>query len=186
MTPIAPSGTATPRIAIIAAVARNRVIGRDNAMPWHLPEDLRRFRALTMGHPIVMGRRTWESLGRPLPGRRNIVVSRDPAFAPQGAEATASLDAALAACAGAQQVFVIGGAQLYAAALPLADRLYLTEIQRDFAGDTLFPEWDRGAWRELAREPQPPRDGLEYVFTTYARADSGPARADQSRATQST
>ena len=169
MTPIAPSGTATPRIAILAAVARNRVSGRDNAMPWHLPEDLKRFRALTMGHPIVMGRRTWESLGRPLPGRRNIVVSRDPAFAPQGAEAAASLEAALAACAGAQQVFVIGGAQLYAAALPLADRLYLTEIQRDFAGDTVFPPVDWGEWSVEARERHLNGAGLDFEFVTYRR-----------------
>lgn len=186
LNPIAARATEPPRIAIIAAVARNRIIGRDNTMPWHLAGDLKRFRALTMGHPIIMGRRTWQSLGRPLAGRRNIVVSRDPAFAAPGCEPAISLESALAACAGTERVFVIGGAQLYTAALPLADRLYLTEIHRDFEGDTFFPEFDRRSWRELAREPQPAHNGLEYEFVTYGRASAESDDGGHSRATQST
>lgn len=163
-----------PRISIIAAVARNGVIGRDNAMPWHLPDDLKRFRALTTGHPIIMGRRTHESLGRPLPERRNIVISRDPAFVAPGCEAMPALDAALAACAGASEVFIIGGAQLYAAALPLADRLQLTEIEADFEGDTRFPPFDRRQWCETARERGRAEADFGYDFVTYERIPARP------------
>jgi dihydrofolate reductase len=164
------AGAARPRVSIIAAVARNRVIGRDNAMPWHIPGELARFRELTMGHPIIMGRRTHQSIGRPLPGRRNIVISRDPAFVAAGCEVVSSLQAALTACSGAPEVFVIGGAQIYAAALALADRLLLTEIQADFDGDTRFPDFDRASWRELARQRQHAPAGFDYDFVTYARA----------------
>ena len=144
------------RISLIAALARNRVIGRGNQLPWHLPEDLKRFKALTMGHPVLMGRKTFESIGRELPGRLNLVISR----------AGLSLDDALkkARESGTDEAFVIGGAQVYELALPKADRLLLTLIDRDVEGDTFFPAWDPAAWREVAAEP---RDG--YSFVTLER-----------------
>jgi dihydrofolate reductase len=163
-----------PRVSIIAAVARNGVIGHDNAMPWHLSDDLKRFRALTTGHPIIMGRRTYESLGRPLPGRRNIVISRDSAFAAPGCEVLPALDAALVACSDASEVFIIGGAQLYAATLALADRLQITEIHADFDGDTHFPQYDRRLWRETAREHGRGEADFAYDFVTYERTPVPP------------
>ncbi len=156
-------------VVLIAAVARNGVIGKGGALPWHLPEDLRHFKALTLGHPIIMGRRTWESLGRPLPGRHNIVVSRDAQWQPVGAERADSLPAALALAAGAPRVFVIGGAQLYAAALPLADALELTEIDADFDGDTHFPDWPREQFVETSRQPAVSASGLRYALVSYRR-----------------
>lgn len=163
----------TPRLALIAAVAANGVIGSSNALPWRLPEDLKRFRALTLGHPVIMGRKTFESIGRPLPGRRNIVVTRNADFAAAGCETAASLEAALAACADAEgEVFVIGGAQIYAAALPLAQRLYLTEIRRPFAGDARLPDIDWADWQESVRERQRTAEGLEYDFAVYDRLQS--------------
>src|SRR5262245_50388376 len=141
-----------PRLTLIAAVARNGVIGKDNALPWRLPEDLKRFKALTMGHPIVMGRKTWESLGRPLPGRLNIVVTRDMEYRAEGARVVHSIDAACSAAPDVDEIFVIGGAEIYRLALPQADRLQMTELDADFAGDTWLPEFDRGAWRETARD----------------------------------
>jgi dihydrofolate reductase len=143
------------RISIIAAVAENGVIGRDNRMPWHLSDDLKRFKALTMGHHIVMGRRTWESLGRPLPGRTSVVVTRDPTFAAPGCLVAHSLDEAIGLCGDDAEVFVIGGGEVYRQALPIADRIYLTEIKADFEGETMFPPMDRGDWVESAREPHP-------------------------------
>lgn len=157
-----------PRLTLIAAVAKNRVIGRGNAIPWRLPEDLQRFKALTMGRPILMGRKTWASLGRPLPGRRNIVISRDRDFSAPGALVVTSLAAAVAACADADEAFVIGGAEIYAQALPLADRLQLTELARDFEGDTRFPEIDPNSWRESWREHHDGAD-FTYAFVTYER-----------------
>jgi len=156
-----------PRLTLIAAVAKNGVIGKSSAIPWRLPEDLQRFKALTMGHPIIMGRKTWLSLGRPLPGRRNIVISRDGDYSAPGAEVAVSLAAAVAACADVDEVFVIGGAEIYAQALPLADCLQLTEIARDFAGDTHFPTIDRNRWRETARKSHRTADGMAYDFVTY-------------------
>lgn len=158
-----------PRLTLIAAVARNGVIGNDNALPWRLPEDLKRFKELTLGHPIIMGRKTWASLGRPLPGRRNIVISRDPDFKAPGGIVVASLAAALAACADASEAFVIGGAEIYALALPEAQCLRLTEIDRDFPGDTHFPGFDPAAWRETERKSHRAADGLDYAFVTYQR-----------------
>lgn len=158
-----------PRVALIAAVAANGTIGLGNRLPWRLPEDLRRFKALTLGHAVVMGRRTWESIGRPLPGRVNIVVTRSARFAAPGCLIAHSLDEALAAAGAADAVFVIGGGKLYRAALPLAERLLLTEIRRDFPGDTFFPAFDRAAFREASREPQRAADGLEYDFVEYQR-----------------
>ncbi|MCX7170427.1 MAG: dihydrofolate reductase [Proteobacteria bacterium] len=153
----------------------NRVIGNGNALPWRLPEDLKRFKALTHGHPVIMGRKTWESLGRPLPGRTNIVISRRADLHAPGATPVGSLEAALAAAAatGTDEAFIIGGAEIYGQALPLADRLQLTEIDRDYAGDVFFPKFDRAAWHETARAAQHAEAGLAYTFVTYERARSG-------------
>jgi dihydrofolate reductase len=163
------------RLIVVAAVARGGVIGRDNAIPWRIPEDMARFRELTMGHPVVMGRRTWDSLPdrfRPLPGRRNVVVSRSPDWHADGAERAGSLHEALRLVDGASEVFVIGGAQLYAAALPLADELLLTEIDADIEGDTSFPPFDRTAYEEVSREPRVSETGLSFSFVTLRRKES--------------
>lgn len=157
--------TDMPVISLVAAMAGNRVIGAGNRLPWHLPADLQRFKRLTMGAPVIMGRKTHESIGRALPGRRNIVVTRRPGASWDGCEVAGSLDAALAAARDAPEVFVIGGAELYAAVLPRADRLYLTLIDADYPGDTLFPEFDAADWRETAREP-----GDGFAFVTFERA----------------
>jgi dihydrofolate reductase len=160
------------RVSLVAAVARGGVIGRDNAIPWRIREDMERFRALTMGHPVVMGRRTWESLPdrfRPLPGRRNVVVTRNRAWHADGAERAGSLDNALHLLDGAPQVFVIGGGEMYADALPLADELLLTEIDADVEGDTLFPPWDRAAFHEESREQHVSETGVPFSFVTYQR-----------------
>jgi dihydrofolate reductase len=159
-----------PIVSILAAVARNGVIGRDNGLPWRLPEDLKRFKTLTLGHPVIMGRRTFDSIGRALPGRENIVVTRAREYDAPGCRVVHSLGAALSAAAGADEAFVIGGAEIYALALPLARRLYMTEIDADVEGDTVFPEYDRGAWSEIAREPgSPAPGGPRYDFVVYAR-----------------
>lgn len=126
-------------VAIIAAMAENRVIGRAGAIPWDIPADRRRFRELTLGHPVIMGRRTFESIGRPLPGRTNIILARQPEYQAAGCLVTPSLAEALAACAGAEEVFVCGGEKVYQEALPLASRIYLTIVHRNYAGDTFFP-----------------------------------------------
>ena len=156
-------------IRLVAAYADNRVIGRDNAMPWRLPSDLAHFKRSTLGHPVIMGRKTWASLGRPLPGRRNLVLSRSGFDAP-GAEVMPSLEAALAACADAPVACVIGGEQVFRLALPLADELVATEIHAAIEGDTWFPELPAGQWREVERLPQPRENGLDYDFVTYRRA----------------
>lgn len=156
----------------MAAVARGGVIGRDGDIPWRIPEDMRHFRNVTMGHPVVMGRRTWDSLPerfRPLPGRRNVVVTRNPEWSGHGAERARSLDEALALLEGAEQVFVIGGAELYATALPRADEMLLTEIDAAFEGDTSFPTWDRGSFEEHARETHETESGIPISFVTYVR-----------------
>ena len=168
------------RVSLVAAVARGGVIGRGGEIPWRLPEDLARFRALTTGHAVVMGRKTWESLPerfRPLPGRRNVVVSRNPEWRADGAERAGSLEDALALLDGAERVFVIGGGQLYAEALPYADELLLTEIDADAEGDTWFPAWERGEFEETGREQHVSAGGVQYSFVTYARREpSGPRR----------
>jgi dihydrofolate reductase len=158
-----------PIVSIIAAVARNGAIGRDGGLVVHLGEDLRHFRRTTMGHPIVMGRRTWDSIGRPLPGRRNIVVTRNAGWHAEGAERAGSLDEALAGLADVDRAYVIGGAQLYAQALPLADELLLTEIDAAFDADTWFPEWQRSDFVETAREPHRSDEGLDFSFVAYRR-----------------
>jgi dihydrofolate reductase len=167
-----PGGSASPpRLAIIAAIAANGVIGAHNRLPWRLPADLRRFRALTTGHAVIMGRRTWQSIGGPLPGRQNIVVTRDASFVAPGAQTARSLDDAIALVDMPQPAFVIGGGELYREALPRAQTLHLTEIARDFDGDARFPAFARDAWRETSREPMraSPPDDFQYAFVTYER-----------------
>jgi dihydrofolate reductase len=160
-------------VALIAAVAENGVIGRGGGLPWHLPDDLRWFKQLTMGHPVVIGRRTFDTLGRPLPGRRWIVLSRNPAFHPDGVETAPDLRSALAA-AGHGDVFVAGGADVYRAALPLADRLYLTVVHARVEGDTRFPEVDFDDWTlmEERHHPADARHRHAFTFRTYARRAS--------------
>ena len=160
------------RVALVAAVARGGVIGRDSGIPWRLPEDMQRFRTLTMGHPVVMGRRTWESLPdqfRPLPGRGNVVVTRNSDWSAQGADRAGSIEDALRLLEGEGTVFVIGGGEIYAAALPSADELLLTEIDAEIEGDTYFPDWDPDDFEEVARERHVSSDGVGYSFVTYER-----------------
>lgn len=153
-------------LSLIVAVAENGVIGRDNALPWHIPEDLRHFKQVTSGKTVIMGRKTFQSIGRPLPNRTNIVVTRDPGFAADGVLAAHSLDEALAK-AGAGEAVVIGGSSLFAEALARADRFYLTEIRRAYEGDVHFPPWDRSDWREVARRDV--AGDPEIRFVTYER-----------------
>lgn len=157
-------------ISIIVAVAENGIIGDKNALLWHISEDLRRFKALTTGHPVVMGRKTFESLGRPLPNRTNVVISRQK-LQIAGCEVVHSLSEALALFPADEEVFIIGGAQIYAEALPIADRFYLTRVEHAYEGDTRFPEWDAGEWRLVASERH--EHGTEYphpfTFETYER-----------------
>ena len=152
-------------IALIVAMAADRVIGRDNALPWRLPSDLKRFKALTMGCPIIMGRKTFESIGRPLPGRQNIVLSRQAEFDPEGVDVRRSLDAALTTDAG--RVFVIGGAEIYAQALSRATHVYLTQVHKHVAGDAQFPEVDWAQWALTAYEEFEPAEGDECGFSVF-------------------
>jgi len=164
-------------LALIFAVAENGVIGRDNDLPWRLPEDLRHFKAVTMGKPIIMGRKTFDSIGRPLPGRSNIVITRNALFQAEGVSVVASLNDALelagrvAASAGVDEVVVMGGAQIYRAALPLADRLYVTEVHAGVEGDTLLPKVDWTQWREISRERHKAQalNPYDYSFVRFDR-----------------
>jgi dihydrofolate reductase len=158
-----------PSVIVVAALMRDGGLGRGGELLVRIPEDLKRFKALTLGHPVVMGRKTWQSIGRPLPGRRNLVLSRDPLFVADGAEVVPSFDAALEATRGDERIAVIGGASLYAAALPLADRLELTEIDAALPADTWFPPWDRTAWSREAGAAATSADGTTYRFVTYRR-----------------
>lgn len=156
-----------PRLSLIAAMARNRVIGLHNRLPWRLPADMKRFRELTTGHTIVMGRKTFDSLARPLPNRTNIVVTRDRAFRPDGATVAHSVEDAIARAGADREIFVIGGEQIYRQTLPVADRLYLTLVDSDFDGDAWFPEYDAKEWKEIASERHRPDDknlhGMRFV-----------------------
>ncbi len=156
-----------PALSLIAAVARNGAIGKNNQLLVHLPGDLPRFKKLTLGHPVIMGRKTWDSIGRPLPQRRNIVITRNAGWQADGAEVAASLNDALARVASEPKAFVIGGAQIYALALPLADELALTEIDADFEGDAFFPEWNRAGFRQASREDHSTPEGLRYSYIHY-------------------
>lgn len=159
------------RMSLIVAMAANRVIGRDNRLPWHLPADLKHFRRLTLGKPVLMGRRTWESIGRPLPERTNIVITRDADYSAPGCVVVHSLEAALRAAGHHPEVMVIGGAELYRQALPQAGRIYLTEVHGNFEGDTFFPGLQAGAWREVERTDFEPdeKNSHAYSFVTLER-----------------
>lgn len=150
-------------ISIIVAVAANGVIGDNNSLLWHISEDLRNFKRITSGHPVVMGRKTFESLGRPLPNRTNVVVSRTMTEI-EGCRVAAALDAALAGFPEDEEVFIIGGAQIYAQALDMADKIYITRVEHDYEGDTSFPEWDETRWRLTSREEFPRGDKYPYPF----------------------
>lgn len=158
-------------LTLIAAVARNGAIGKGNALLWRLPEDLQFFKRTTLGSPIIMGRKTFDSIGKPLPGRRNIVITRDTGWLAAGVEVAHSLDAALHLVADVPRAFIIGGGQIYAEALPRADELVLTEVDRDFEGDAFFPAWDKAAFDELSREAHhaPAPNDFDYAFVTYRR-----------------
>lgn len=153
------------KVSLILAMAENRVIGRGNDLPWHLPADLKRFKALTLDHTIVMGRKTWESIGRPLPRRRSIVISRNPDYEADGAEVAGSLDEALALAAGDDEVFVIGGAAVFAAAVPRADRVYLTRVHAEVAGDIACPPLDDGSWVLVEEERHEANEHHAYPFS---------------------
>ena len=153
------------QIAIIVAMDSNRVIGNANRLPWHLPADLAHFRAITMGKPILMGRRTHESIGRPLPGRDNIVISRNRNYTAEGCTVVHSLEEAVQAAAGHDEIMIIGGAELYRQALPQADVLYLTRVEGAFEGDAFFPELDDSAWREVQRSERAPDEKNPYCYS---------------------
>jgi dihydrofolate reductase len=154
---------------LIAAIGTNRVIGVAGGLPWRLPADLQHFKALTLGKPVLMGRRTWESLGRPLPGRRNLVVTRQAGFAAPGAEVFATVEAALAAAAEQPEVMVIGGGELYSQLLPQADVLELTEVAATLAGDAFFPAFDPAVWPEVSREAHAADERHAYAYTFVRR-----------------
>lgn len=161
-------------LALIYARAANGVIGKDNTIPWRLPEDMARLKALTMGCPVIMGRKTWDSLPpkfRPLPGRRNIVVTRQAQWQGEGAERVGSVEEAVARCAGAEKAWIIGGAEVYRIAEPLAQMAEVTEIEQAIDGDTFAPQLG-GAWREVARERHVAANGLPYAFVTYRKDDA--------------
>jgi dihydrofolate reductase len=175
------SANAPPRLALVAALDRKRAIGRDNALPWHLPDDLKRFKRLTLGHPVLMGRVTAQSIGRALPGRRNLVLSRGGSAPFPGQEVFASVDAALLAAIDAGTVFAIGGAEVYRLCLPIADVLHLTEVDTQVDGaDTWFPEYDPAQWRELVSESHPAdeRHAFGFRFVDLERI-AAPARPNR-------
>lgn len=157
------------KLSLIVAIAKNGVIGVDNTLPWHLPEDLKRFKALTMGHHIIMGRKTYDSLGRLLPGRTTVIVTRNTGYQVEGALIAHSLQQAIALCGNDDEVFLIGGAELYQAGLSLADKLYITEIDLEVAGDAYFPQIDDAQWQETAREVHVSEKGLKFSYVTYQR-----------------
>jgi dihydrofolate reductase len=155
-------------LSLIVARASNGVIGKDNQLPWYLPADLKYFKAVTMGKPIVMGRKTFESIGRPLPGRQNIVVTRNVNFISDGITVVHSVEAAIAAANAVEEVMLIGGSELYKLSLPLADRIYLTEIYQDFDGDAHFPALD-SQWQQVSRDDHVSDDGLAYSFCIFEK-----------------
>ncbi|RLA24747.1 MAG: dihydrofolate reductase [Gammaproteobacteria bacterium] len=159
------------KLSLIVAMATNRTIGINKKMPWHLSADLKQFKKITMGHPIIMGRKTFESIGRPLPGRQNIIISRDINYQQEGCLVFNDLDSAVQHCSEQDEVFVIGGATLYEVTLERADRLYITQINQAFEGDTWFPEIDAEDWREVAREDinNDASVDFKYSFISYDR-----------------
>ena len=157
------------KLSIIVAIAKNQVIGINNTLPWHLPEDLKRFRALTTGHHIIMGRKTYESLGRLLPGRTTVIVTRNKDYQLDGALIAHSLETAVALCKNDDEVFLIGGAELYQYGLKLADKLYITEVDLTVDGDAFFPEFDLSLWQESSRETHISAQALPFSYITYMR-----------------
>lgn len=162
----------TPEVRMVVAYSQNRVIGKDNTLIWRLPGDLQHFKRQTLGHPIVMGRNTWESLGRPLPGRQNIVLTRQKGVQFEGATVFSSLEDALAQLQDVPVICIIGGAQIYEQALPWTDQVIATEVQAEFEGDAFFPPLTPDQWQETSRQTQPPENGLSYDFVTYDRISS--------------
>ena len=156
-------------LSLIVAVAQNNVIGIKNTLPWHLPEDLKHFRALTTGHHIIMGRKTYESLGRLLPGRTTVIVTRNNDYSLEGALVALSLEAAIALCQNDEEPFVIGGAELYQDGLKLANKLYVTEVDLAVTGDAFFPAVDLNHWQETSREAHTSAQGLLFNYITYSR-----------------
>ncbi len=158
-------------ISIIVAASANNVIGAAGDLPWRLSDDLKRFKAITMGKPIIMGRKTWESIGRPLPGRQNVVITRQAGFAADGCDVVASKENAIVATADAEEVMVIGGSEVYGLFLPDAERLYLTRVHAEVEGDAFFPEIDESEWRLVNDEPHraDDRNAFAYSFRTYER-----------------
>ena len=154
-------------ISVIAAIAQNGAIGCHNKLIWHIAEDLRRFKAVTTGHPVVMGRRTFESIGRPLPGRTNVVLSRSPGYSAEGVVTAGSLEEAVKMFPSGEEIFIIGGGELYRQAMPLADRFYPTVVHADYAGDTYFPEWDPAQWRLAFEERHEKGEKFDKPFTFY-------------------
>src|SRR5690606_13261740 len=154
-----------PLVSAIVAAAENNAIGKDNHLLWHLPNDLRFFKRTTTGHPVIMGRKTYESVGKPLPNRRNIIVTRQAAYAAAGTEVVNSLAAALEVCTGVQEVFVVGGAEIYQQALPFIDRIYLTRVHVVLPGDSFFPQLDEGVWRLVSEDHHPADDRHDYSYT---------------------
>ncbi len=159
----------TDKLSLIVALAKNRVIGQNNTLPWHLPEDLKRFRALTTGHHIIMGRKTYESLGRLLPDRTTVIVTRNANYQVKGALIAHSLEEALALCHGDKEAFLIGGAELYQVGLHMAHTLYVTELDLEVAGDAYFPEFDASQWQLSSREAHISAQGLPFCYLTYQR-----------------
>ena len=163
------------KIALVVAVSQNNVIGRDNQLPWHLPEDLQYFKSVTMGKPILMGRKTFDSIGRPLPGRKNIVITRDLEWDAEGVEVVHSVDDALAtgadacAVANSDEIMIIGGAQIYRDCLPIADRLYLTRVEAEIEGDAFFPDIDIKQWQKIAEKTPKEIDKYSYCFQVLER-----------------
>ncbi len=153
-------------ISLIVATSANGVIGRGGELPWHLSDDLKRFRQLTMGKPIVMGRKTFDSIGRALPGRQNIVLTKQSEFIADGCDVVSSVDAAVTTAGGAGEIMVIGGSEIYALFLPLANRIYMTRVQVDVDGDTRFPELDDEQWQETGHENHGAGESNDYEFTT--------------------
>jgi dihydrofolate reductase len=161
--------SAMTNLTIIVATDASNGIGINNSLPWHLPEDLAHFKRLTSGHPIIMGRKTFDSIGRPLPNRRNIVISRNAEWRHEGVERAASLQEALAMVDGVDDAFVIGGGQIFEQALPLVGKLVITRIAQNYACDAFFPQLSAGQWQEVAREEHVSAAGLPYAFITYTR-----------------
>lgn len=153
-----------PRISLIAAIARNGVIGRDNDLPWRLSADLQYFKKITSGHSIILGRKNHESIGRPLPNRTNIIITRDPGYQAEGCLVAHSLDNAINLAGDDDEIFIIGGAQIYALAMDRVQRMYLTEVKTDIQGDVLFPDYDRSLWQEISREQHTADENNEYDF----------------------